>query len=224
MPRRVRVVSPGRAHHVIARGNYRQNVFESFEDFKQYCFWVKEYQQKYGLEIVSYCVMNNHVHFIIVPKDKEGLPRFFNILHMRYSQYKNGLRRKSGHLWQGRYFSSIIENRGYLLRVVRYVEQNPVRARMVDKAWDYVWSSAATHVGIAKDPIIKTVGKEQILTQLGGMVSWKEYLVGTDVAVDEEIRTRTSKGYVIGSEGFAKEMELELGVKLTPGKLGRPKK
>jgi putative transposase len=224
MPRRLRVVCPGRAHHVIARGNYRQNVLEQFKDFKQYCYWVKEYQHKYGLDVVSYCLMNNHVHFILVPKDEDGLSRLFNALHMRYSQYKNGRMHKKGHLWQGRYSSSIIEERGYLLRVVRCVEQNPVRAKMVEKAWDYVWSSARTHVGIDKDPIIKTVGCKQILDQLGGVVTWKEYLCGIEASVDEEIRTSTHKGYVIGSEGFAHKMEQEMGTRLTPGKVGRPKK
>ena len=224
MPRRLRVVCPGRAHHVIARGNYRQNVLEQFEDFQQYCYWVKEYQRKYGLDIVSYCLMNNHVHFILVPKEEDGLSRLFNALHMRYSQYKNKRMRKKGHLWQGRYFSSIIQEYGYLLRVVRYVEQNPVRAQMVDKAWDYVWSSARTHVGIDKDPIIRTVGYKKILDQLSGVVTWKEYLSGVESSVDEEIRKSTYKGYVIGSEDFAHQLEREMGVRLTPGKAGRPKK
>ncbi len=224
MPRRARVVGVGRAHHVVQRGNYRQNVLDSFEDFNQYCYWVREYQYKYRLEIISYCLMNNHVHFIIVPRTEDGLARFFNTLHMRYSQYKNCQRKKRGHLWQGRYFSSIIETRRYLLRVVRYVEQNPVRARMVENAWEYVWSSAGTHVGIAKDPIIKTVGLQMILEQLGGMSSWREYLSATEKEVDDEIRASTSKGYVIGSDEFGQEMEREMGVRLRPGNVGRPKK
>ena len=168
--------------------------------------------------------MNNHVHFILVPKDELGLPRFFNALQMRYSQYKNGKTRQKGHLWQGRYYSSIVEEHEYLLRVVRYVEQNPMRARMVDKAWDYIWSSARTHVGIDKDPIIRTVGYKKILDQLGGGVTWRDYLSGTESSVDEEIRRSTHKGYVIGSEDFVKKMETETGEKLTPGKVGRPKK
>jgi len=224
MPRKLRVVRPGHAHHVIARGNYRQNVLEQFEDFQQYCYWVKEYQHKYELEVVSYCLMNNHVHFILVPKNEEGLSRFFNALHMRYSQYKNGKINKKGHLWQGRYFSSIVQEREYLLRVVRYVEQNPVRAQMVDKTWDYAWSSARTHVGIDKDPIIRTIGHKKILDELGGMVTWQEYLSSEESSVDEVIRTSTHKGYIIGSEDFAEQMEKETGVKLTPGKVGRPKK
>jgi len=223
MPRRLRVVCPGRAHHVIARGNYRQNVLEQFEDFQQYCYWVKEYQQKYGLDVVSYCLMNNHVHFILVPKDEDGLSRFFNALHMRYSQYKNGRMHKKGHLWQGRYFSSIIQERGYLLKVARYVERNPVRAKMVENAWDYVWSSARTHVGIDKDSIIKTTGYKKILDQLGGMATWKEFLSGVETSVDEGIRTSTHKGYVIGSEEFVQQMERETGIRLSPGKVGRPK-
>ena len=93
---------------------------------------------------------------------------------------------------------------------------------MVEKAWDYVWSSARTHVGIDKDPIIKTVGCKQILDQLGGKVTWKDYLCNIDATVDEAIRTSTYKGYVIGSEDFAHQMEQEMGIKLTPVSLYRP--
>lgn len=224
MPRRLRVVCPGYAHHVIARGNYRQNVLEQFEDFQQYCYWVKEYQQKYGVDVVSYCLMNNHVHFILVPKNKDGLSRMFNALHMRYGQYKNERMHKKGHLWQGRYFSSIIQEHEYLLRVVRYVEQNPVRAQMVRHAWDYVWSSARAHVGTDKDSIIRTVGYKKILDQFGGVATWKEYLSSLEPSIDEMIRINTHKGYVIGSEEFTHQMEQEMNIRLTPGKVGRPKK
>jgi len=224
MPRKLRVVCPGLAHHVIARGNYRQNVLEQLKDFQQYSYLVKEYVQKYEIDVISYCLMNNHVHFILVPKEEDGLPRLFNALHMRYSQYKNGKMNKKGHLWQGRYFSSIIEEHGYLLNVVRYVEQNPVRAKMVEKAWDYAWSSARMHVGIDKDPIIRTVGYKKILDQLGGVITWKEYLSRLEFSVDKLIRENTQKGYIIGSEDFAHQIEQETGVKLTPGKVGRPKK
>lgn len=209
---------------MIARGNYRQVVLERVEDFEQYCDLVKEYQHKYSVEVMSYCLMNNHVHFILVPKEKSGLPRFFNTMQMRYSQYKNGKTHKKGHLWQGRYFSSLVQDDEYLLRVIRYVEQNPVRAQMVDKAWDYVWSSARTHVGIDKDPIIKTVGYKKILDQLSKKTTWREYLTGEDPTVNEAIRTSTYKGYIIGSDDFAEQMEKETGIRLRPGKSGRPKK
>ena len=175
MPRKLRVVCPGHAHHVIARGNYRQNVLEQHEDFKQYCYWVKEYQQKYGVDVVSYCLMNNHVHFILVPKEKNGLSRFFNALHMRYSQYKNEKKHKKGHLWH-------------------------------------------------KDPIIRTVGTRKILDQLGGMITWQEYLSKAESSADEVIRTSTHKGYIIGNENFTQQIEKETGIKLTPGKVGRPRK
>ena len=72
MPRRRRLVVPGLPHHVTQRGNYRQTVFEQPEDFKRYCRWVGEYAVKYGVEIMAYCLMRNHVHFIVIP-EKEDL-------------------------------------------------------------------------------------------------------------------------------------------------------
>ena len=149
MPRQPRLVLEGMAHHVTQRGNYRQNVFESRTDFQCYSYWAAEYAGKYNIDIIAYCLMTNHVHFIVVPKSKENLALFFNMTHMRYSQYKNKQNKKMGHLWQGRFYSSVLDE-AHLLRAIRYVEQNPVRAKMVEKASDYIWSSARFHMSLER--------------------------------------------------------------------------
>lgn len=127
MPRLARVVGIGLPHHITQRGNYRQSVFNSDDDRSRYLRWVAEYSGKHGLAVLAYCLMGNHVHFIAVPALEDSLARVFNSAHMRYSQYFNWKHKVSGHLWQARFFSCVLDS-GRLLAAARYVERNPVRA------------------------------------------------------------------------------------------------
>jgi putative transposase len=220
MPRRPRFVCEGEPHHVTQRGNYRQNIFENDEDFRRYSYLVAHYVPIYGIAILAYCLMSNHVHFIVVPKAKDDFSLFFNVVHMRYSQYKNTNRKKVGHLWQGRFYSSVLDD-NYLLSAVRYVEQNPVRAKMVQRPWDYIWSSAREHVNLARDPIIHTSSVNKIL-DMAGKESWREYLIEENEKLNDVIRQKTLKGSVLGSDQFIDNLEQKTGIKLKEGKAGRP--
>src|SRR4029077_13449397 len=142
--------------------------------------------------IIAYCLMSNHVHLIVVPQEKTGLSFFVNMTHMSYSLHKNKQKKIKGHLWQGRVYSGILDE-AHLLKTVRYVEQNPVRAKMVPYAWDYVWSSAREHAGMEKDPIIKTIGREIILRSYTTSKNWMQYLQQEDVKTNEFIRSATGK-------------------------------
>ena len=153
MPRISRVVAVGHPHHVTQRGNYRQTVFETDQDYLLYLDWLKTYCQKYSLKMWAYCLMGNHVHFITVPMEEDSLARVFNTLHMRYSQYINDRRNARGHLWQGRFFSCVLDER-HLYAGVKYVENNPVRAGIARKADAYRWSSARAHVRKIADPVL----------------------------------------------------------------------
>lgn len=101
MLRHSRIVLPHIFHHVTQRGNYRQGIFESDSDYEKYSLWFNEYAAKYKLEIMAYCLMSNHVHFIVVPSQEEALARVFNATHMRYAQYVNKRLKATGHLRQG---------------------------------------------------------------------------------------------------------------------------
>ena len=145
MPRIARAVAVGYPHHITQRGNYRQAVFESDEDYIRYLELLRLYCKKYSLKIWAYSLMGNHVHFIAVPIEPESLAKTFNTLHMRYAQYFNMKNKASGHLWQGRFYSCALDER-HLYAGMRYVENNPVRARIVKRAEQYQWSSAGAHV------------------------------------------------------------------------------
>jgi len=110
MPRQARIVIPNAAHHITQRGNYRQNIFERGCHYKQYCEWINEYSRKNSLDILAYCLMGNHVHFIAVPKEENDLATVFKTVHMRYSHYINRQRKAKGHLWQGRFYSCILDD------------------------------------------------------------------------------------------------------------------
>jgi len=105
MPRAARVVFEGVVHHITQRGNYRQNVFEDSADRKKYIQFVGEYCTKYQMKIYAYCLMTNHVHFLAAPLRRDSLAMTFKYTNMRYSSYFNKKNRRSGHLWQGRFYS-----------------------------------------------------------------------------------------------------------------------
>jgi len=192
-------------------------VFQRKTDFEKYCEWFKSCAERYGLKTYAYCLMTNHVHFIVVPKTEDTLARVFNTLHMMYAQYINKRRRAAGHLWQGRFFSCLLDE-AHLYRAIRYVEQNPVRAKIVDQAWDYEWSSAREHVGGKRGliPLSKT------FEMTAG--EWKEYLKEYDEEMTNEIRLKTQRGLAIGTEQFLEEIENKLNRSLVCLNPGRPKK
>ncbi len=149
MPRTARIIVPDLPYHIAQRGNYRQDVFGDDDDRVSYLSRVNEYSKKYRLSIVAYCLMDNHVHFITIPREENSLARVFSISHMRYAQYYNKKKKASGHLWQGRFYSCVMDD-DYLVTALRYVERNSVRAGIVRKPWQWKWSSAGEHIGQRK--------------------------------------------------------------------------
>ena len=220
MPRQSRIVLPEIPHHVTQRGNYRQNIFEKHTDYERYCSWVQEYSEKYGLTILAFCLMSNHVHFIVVPHTEDSLAKAFNTSHMRSSQYMNRKHKVRGHLWQGRFFSCFMDD-DHLYRAIRYVEQNPVRARMVKYAWEYRWSSARVHSGMAKNEEPLPI---DISTFAMSESEWRRFLMAEDKEMCSEMRLKTGRGLAIGTERFIKRIESRLQRSLQCLPQGRPKK
>jgi len=219
MPRIGRAVAVGFPHHITQRGNYGQRVFESDEDYLRYLEWLQQYSQKYALKMWAYCLMSNHVHFIAVPMEDDALAKTFNTLHMRYSQYANLKQNNRGHLWQGRFFSCALDEK-HVYAGVRYVENNPVKARIVRKAEQYRWSSARAHVRGEADPVL---AEECYLVKR--IKDWSEYLRGKgDTVLVEEIRQNTRTGRPCGGEGFLLKLEKKLGRRLAALPRGRPRK
>jgi len=220
MPRQSRIVIPDIAHHITQRGNYRQDVFEEYKDYEQYSAWAEEYFSKYGLDVLAYCLLSNHVHFIVIPRDEDSLARAFNTLHMRYSQYMNRKHKQRGHLWQGRFFSCFMDDE-HLYRSIRYVERNPVRAKMVENACDYLWSSAWAHAGGETVKVAIPVDTTSFALTKS---EWRKYLRADDEKMCSEVRLKTQRGLAIGGEKFIKRIERKLHRPLQCLNPGRPKK
>jgi putative transposase len=146
MARIARVVAVGHPHHIIQRGNRRQKVFFKDTDRLLYLNLLKEQGELYGLEYWAYCLMDNHVHLIAVPRKRDSFQAFAKA-NWWYTKKINENHGWRGYLWQGRFLSYPMDEM-YCFLGVRYVERNPVRAGMVKKSEDYIWSSARSHAYI----------------------------------------------------------------------------
>ena len=150
MPRRPRVVAVGAPHHVTQRGNYRQTVFHTDDDRLFYLDRLRRKAADYGLSILGWCLMPNHIHVVAVPSQPFSMAKAFGQTHHAYARRINGFRRRYGHFWQNRYYSCPLD-RAHLIEALAYVDLNPVRARLAEQPEDYKWSSARAHL-TRRDP------------------------------------------------------------------------
>ena len=138
MPRTGRVVLPNHPHHIVQRGHNRQVVFAADEDFEYYLDTLKEWKRAHGIKVYGYCLMTNHVHLVLEPPEEiAALGRLMKRLAGRQTRFVNRLEGRRGTLLESRYKSSPIQTDAYLLACCRYVDLNPVRARMVARTEDY---------------------------------------------------------------------------------------
>ena len=164
MARIGRFVVPDLPHHVTQRGNRRERVFFSDADYALYRDLLREACGRETVAVWSYCLMPNHVHLILAPATPEGLGRALGKAHRRYSAFVNARNRVTGHLFQAR-FSSVVMDEDHLMAAARYVAMNPVRARLVERAEDWPWSSVRAHLAGRDDGLVE-VGP--LLSRSGG--------------------------------------------------------
>ncbi len=218
MARIARVVASGIPHHITQRGNRRQQTFLCEKDYRFYIELMAEWCNRCKVDVWAYCLMPNHVHMIAVPESEDGLRRAVGEAHRRYTRHVNFREGWRGHLWQGR-FSSFPMDENYLLAAARYIELNPVRARLCIKPEEYTWSSAAAHLSGKNDAIVRVAP----LLELVG--DWNEFLSADDDDNKkiQEIRRHESTGRPLGGEGFIKRLEGQLYRMLRRQKPGRKK-
>ena len=194
----------GVAHHVTQRGNRRQQVFFSDEDYAAYRTLLAEGCRAAGVEVWGYCLMPNHVHLILVPSDEGGLRAALAEAHRRYSRRINFREGWRGYLWQGRFASAPMDET-HLLAAARYVELNPVRAGLVAAAQDWPWSSARAHLAGRDD------GLAAVRPLLDRVPDWPAFLAG-GLGEDEReaVRAAERTGRPLGSAGFIADLERRL--------------
>jgi putative transposase len=220
MPRQARIVIPDIPCHITQRGNHGQDVFYTPDDRKQYLAWLTQYSSRFGLDIIAYCLMTNHIHLVAIPRKLDSMSRTIQTVHMHHTQTINRIMGWDGHLWHSRYFSTALDDH-YLWLAMRYVEQNPVRAGMVHHAWDYPWSSASFHCGLStRDPVLHV--DDRIMEMFE---NWDELLDAVPDKVEiETLRRRTITGVPCGDAAFLKRISRKVGYELADRGQGRPKK
>ena len=132
IPRLPRLNPPGVSQHVIQRGNNRQACFAANEDFAAYVHFLTKSSAQYRVKVHAWVLMTNHVHMLVTPDSSDGISKMMQSIGRRYVQYFNYTYTRSGTLWEGRFKSCLIDSEQYLLACYRYIELNPVRAKMVD--------------------------------------------------------------------------------------------
>ncbi len=204
MARMARVVAPGLPHHITQRGNRRQETFFSADDYRLYKNLMAEWCQRCGVEIWAYCLMPNHVHMIAVPEHEDSLSRAIGEAHRRYTVAINSREDWRGFLWQGRFASAVMDEQ-YLLTAARYVELNPVRARLRRRPETHPWSSARAHLAGTDDELVR------VSPLLDLVPNWAAFLAGgLDEEAAETLRAVERTGRPLGSKAFIGKLERRL--------------
>jgi putative transposase len=219
MPRIARAVAVGFPHHIVQRGNNKEAVFFEPDDRTAYLSLLKRYSQKWACPVMCYCLMTNHVHLLLRPAEENSLYKMMQGISLCYTQYVNRRYKRSGRLWESRFHSCIIDQERYLWAVARYIEQNPVRARMMERAEEYQYSSARAHLLGQKDDAL---GEELFPAALRSDYA---AFFQTEMADSEmkAIRQSVRTGRPMGDAVFIGNMEKQFDRELEPRPTGRPK-
>jgi len=211
MPRNSRCVLPDLPYHVTQRGSNRQNVFHAAADRHAYLGLIRENLEDSGVRVLAYCLMTNHVHWVVIPERDDSLATLFRRVHGRYAQAWNARRQRSGHLWQNRFFSCPLAAERLWI-ALRYVEQNPVRALLASSPQDYEWSSARVHLTGERDR--SRVIDMDFWRRSGGVETWCEIHGSSErVAETHLLRRCTYAGRPFGPEEFVERIETKFGRK-----------
>lgn len=219
MPRIARAVAPRFPHHIVQRGNNREDIFFNDEDRAVYLFLVNRYSEKWNTPIICYCLMTNHVHLLAKPSTEKSLQKMMQGLTLCYTQHMNRKYKRTGRLWESRYHSCIVDQEAYLWAVARYIEQNPVRAAIVENPQDYPYSSARAHFGLVHDSVLG----EDLFSEMQRN-NYIEF-IKSSIPVEQikVIRQNTRTGRPLGTESFVTKVERRLKKRLAALPIGRPR-
>ena len=203
MPRPLRIDYEDAYYHVMNRGRSRQKIFHDKRYFEAFLNTLKEAHQRFGLQVLCYCLMSNHYHLLV--KTPEGnLGRAMRHINGVYTQRYNRLKKTDGSLFRGRYKAIVVEEDSYQLQLSRYIHRNPIEAGMVKQLEDYHWSSYPFYVSNKLLP--KWLYPQEIFNQLPVKTRRREkYQAFVELGIDEEIKLFYSKGNqmpYLGSESF----------------------
>lgn len=225
MARLPRLNLPGIAQHITQRGNNREACFASDEDCAAYMHHLCEAATKHEVAIHAFVLMTNHVHILATPSEADGISKLMQGVGRHYVPYFNHAHNRTGTLWEGRYKSCLVANDRYLLECYRYIELNPVKPGMVERAEDYRWSS---HKSNALGLPSKILTPHELYLKLGTsqterLSAYRELFVAHQPAtVKQEIEMILDKGLVLGNDQFKQQVAKLLDRNVEPRRPGRP--
>ena len=227
MPRKRRFYLPGMPAHIVQRGNCRQPVFFSDDDYAAYLRWLHEACLKHGCRIHAYVLMTNHVHLLITPNSRESISRTIQYTGRYYVCYVNRCHGKSGTLWEGRHKGCLISEDRYLLACMRYIELNPVRAGMVTHPANYAWSSYRSN---AMGKPCAMLEPHEVYLSLGATPSMRQlayrdlFRLALDPVLIHDVRAAVQTGTPLGNDRFREQIEQTLRCSVGQSHRGRPEK
>ncbi len=227
MPRKPRFFLGDVPTHVVQRGNNRQAIFFTDNDYRAYLGWVAEAALRWNCAVHAYVLMTNHVHLLMTPQDTEGVSRLMQYVGRRYVPYVNHEYQRTGTLWEGRFKSSLVQAQSYLLACYRFIELNPVRAAMVEAPGDYPWSSYRANALGEKNPFLVAhacylaLGRSGIERQTSYQMLFSTHL---DEHLIKQMRACLQTGTPLGNDRFRDQIEQMVGRTVGFAKRGRPKK
>jgi len=229
MARPLRITVANLPFHIIDRGNNRQTVFYEEEDFIYFLELLKRYKKELKFKLYHFCLMSNHIHLMIEPTIEGSLPKIMMRLTLAYSSYFNKKYKGVGHVWQGRYKSSLIDKENYFIWCGLYVELNPVRAKLATKPEDWQWSSYNFYAFKKTSPLIEgLIDSDPYYLEIGGSSGERQerYRENVEGVMKEKFLVNIRKrldGGVFGREEFTRAMKEKFKIRSLRGK-GRPRK
>ncbi len=225
MPRLPRLEIPGIPLHVTQRGVNRCAIFLDDDDRHHYRRVLREATRRHAVAIHAFVLMDNHVHLLLSAERAGAISQALRRAGQTYVQSFNQRHGRVGTLWQGRFKSCLVDTDAYALRVIRYIELNPVRAAMVARPGDYLWSSARTHLGATQDPLVVPhpvylgLGKSRDVRA----TAWRDWLhAPLDPDETTRIRAYMAQERALGEPRFQAMVEKALNRPATVRPRGRP--
>ncbi|HEC73676.1 MAG TPA: transposase [Methylophaga aminisulfidivorans] len=225
MPRRARVYIPEHPYHLVQRGNNRDACFFDPENYQYYLELLTDKMPRYGVALHAYVLMTNHIHLLLTPSEPDSISRLMKVVGSRYAYYINKTYRRSGTVWEGRHKSSLIDADNYLLKCYRYIEMNPVEAKMVKRPEEYKWSSYCVN---AWGKGYEQVTPHYLYGALGATLEERSYRyrelfkINLDDKDIHVIRNAAHYCQPTGDSYFKESIERQIGRKLGYAKRGRP--
>ncbi|MDL2355310.1 MAG: transposase [Pseudomonadota bacterium] len=227
MPRQSRPVIPEVPLHITQRGNNRLQCFFEEADFLVYLNLLRAASIEAGCQVHAYVLMSNHVHLLVSPSDEHGPAMLMKSLGERYVQYVNRRYARTGTLWEGRYHSCLVQCERYLMVCHRYIELNPVRARLVSEPAGYPWSSYQHNAHgrenrtVTAHALYSRMGSDPASRQIAYRALFDEVLAGD---ILERVRRATHGNHALGTPEFTDQLGQQLGRDVMPKVIGRPRK